>query len=133
MSPLQDSLPIIWRSEYGGRDLEYERARVGRIFNHKRPKRCPRAIVEATQESHIVDAVQLAKQLGCRVSVRSGGHSWVAWSVRQDAILIDLGDYHHLELDPVRSEVVVSPSTTGRVLNTYLGEKGFLFAGRPLP
>ena len=121
------TFPIIWRSEA---DPEvYELARVGRVFNQRRPERYPIAVVEATEESHIVEAVRLAKSRGCRVSVRSGGHSWAAWSVRDEAILIDLGKYHFLELDESKMTVSVSPSTTGRILNGYLHEKGLMFAG----
>ncbi|KIW99952.1 uncharacterized protein Z518_10880 [Rhinocladiella mackenziei CBS 650.93] len=124
-------LPIIWRTE--SLESEYERARVGRVFNQRRPRRHPRAVVEATEESHIVEAVRLAIQQQCRVSVRSGGHSWASWSVRDDAILIDLGNYHLLELDETKGTVTVSPSTTGRVLNGYLAQKGLMFAGGHCP
>lgn len=123
--------PIIWRSDADS--AEYERARVGRVFNQRRPKRYPRAIVEVTKESEIIGAVKLAVEQNCRVSVRSGGHSWAAWSVRDDAILIDLGKYHCMELDRSNMTVVVSPSTTGRVLNEFLGSKGLLFAGGHCP
>ena len=31
---------------------------------------------------------------GLRVAVRAGGHSWAAWSLREDTLLIDLGGVH---------------------------------------
>lgn len=124
-------LPIIWRSDA---DTEaYERARIDRVFNRRRPKRYPIAVVEATQESHIVDAVCLAIERNCRVSIRSGGHSWAAWSVRDDAILVDLGNYHETNLDDKTGIVRVSPSTTGRMLNNFLSERGLMFAGGHCP
>ena len=123
--------PVIWRSETD--EAEFERASVGRVFNARRPKRKPRAVVEATSESDVVGAVRLAIEQKCRVSVRSGGHSWAAWSVRDDAILIDLGKYNVLELDEAQKTVVVSPSTTGRILNEYLTQKGLMFAGGHCP
>lgn len=110
-------------------DPKYEEARVGRVFNHRRPDRYPRAVVEATSVKDIVDAVLLARELNTRVSVRSGGHSWAAWSVREDAVLIDLGKFKRLEYNEEKSTVIVSPSTTGRILNTFLATKGKLFAG----
>jgi FAD/FMN-containing dehydrogenase len=130
-STLESSLPIIWRKE--ARQAEYEQARVGRVFNQRRPLRYPRAVVEATEEAHVVDAVRLAIQQECRVSIRSGGHSWAAWSVRDDTILIDLGKYHLLEVDETSRMAIVSPSTTGRVLNGYLAQKGLMFAGGHCP
>jgi FAD/FMN-containing dehydrogenase len=128
---MSTSPPVIWRAEAD--EDEFERARVGRVFNARRPKRYPRAVVEATQESDIVGAVRLAIEQKCRVSIRSGGHSWAAWSVRDDAILIDLGKYQFLELDEAEKIVVVSPSTTGRILNGFLNQKGLMFAGGHCP
>lgn len=124
-------LPIIWR-ESASEDA-YEKARVGRVFNARRPKRFPRAIVEATHPDHVKEAVQLANKLGCRVSVRSGGHSWAAWSVREDAILIDLGSLKELKLDVKKKIVMASPSTTGMMLNEKLFSEGLMFGGGHCP
>lgn len=124
-------LPIIWRDSADS--ARYEQARVGRVFNQRRPSRYPRAVVEAENEGHIVEAVKLANELNCRVSVRSGGHSWAAWSVRDDAILIDLGKYKHISLDETAGIVTVSPSTTGRMANGYLAKLGYMFPGGHCP
>src|SRR4051794_17317034 len=131
MATNHSKLPILWRSEAD--PAVYELARVGRVFNHRRPKRYPIAVVEATEESHVIDAVRLAIERGCRVSVRSGGHSWAAWSVRDEAILIDLGKYHLINLDESRRTASVSPSTMGRMLNGFLDGKGLIFAGGHCP
>lgn len=125
------ALPIIWRES--AQPAVYEQSRVGRVFNAIKPARFPRAVVEATEHSHVVEAVRLANQLGCRVSVRSGGHSWAGWSVRDDAILVDLGGMHEVELDAGLHLVKVSPSTTGRLLNAVLGQRGLMFAGGHCP
>src|SRR6202012_3416842 len=122
-------LPIVWRES----SERYETARVGRVFNQRQPSRYPIAVVEAKSEKHIVDAVRLAIDLQCRGSVRSGGHSWAAWSVRDNAILIDLGGWNHISLDKEAGLVTVSPSTTGRMLNDYLAEHGYMFPGGHCP
>lgn len=124
-------LPIIWKSK--AEASEYERARIDRVFNYRRPKRYPIAVVEATDEEHVVEAVKLAKEHKARVSVRSGGHSWAAWSVRDNAVLVDFGNFKHMQLDEKTNVVTVSPSTTGRVLNGYLATKGLLFPGGHCP
>lgn len=104
----------------------------------------PRAVVQATSPQHVVDAVKLAKSLDCRVSVRSGGHSWAQWSVRDDAVLVDLGKLpggKHAEApleeglvyDEKTQIVVCPPSTTGRLLNGFLEGKGRMFAGGHCP
>lgn len=133
MSPVNvdPTLPIIWRETADA--TTYEVARVGRVFNHRRPKRYPIAVVEAENEGHVVAAVKLAKQLGCRVSVRSGGHSWAAWSVRDNAVLIDLGKMNHISVDETTKIATVSPSTTGNALNNFLTERGLMFCGGHCP
>lgn len=120
---------VIWRDS-----PLYEEARIGRVFNDRRPAdRFPDGVVEATSVQDIVEAVKLAKQKKLRVSIRSGGHSWAAWSVRNNAILIDLGKFKCIELDEANSIVKVSPSTTGRLLNEYLGPRGKMFGGGHCP
>ncbi|KAJ5112844.1 hypothetical protein N7532_000889 [Penicillium argentinense] len=109
---------IVWKDSVDA--ATYEEARVGRVFNHRRPERFPLAIVKATCEADIVATVKLAAERGCRVAVRSGGHSWAAWSVRDASILIDLGSYKTLEVDAERRTACASPSMTGRELNTVL-------------
>lgn len=122
-----ESLPILWRETAD--PIAFEKARIDRVFNGRRPNRQPLAVVEARTEDDILEAVQIANKLNVRVSVRSGGHSWAAWSVRDDAILIDLGNYKQLDVDITNRIAIASPSTTGRALNTYLESKGFMFGG----
>ncbi|KAK4234685.1 hypothetical protein C8A03DRAFT_37521 [Achaetomium macrosporum] len=107
MKRLPPNFPIIWRGEVG-----YEQARVGRVFNYRRPSRYPIAVVEATTEDDIVEAVGLANEIGCRVSVRSGGHSWAVWST---------------------GILRASPSNTGRLTNKLLGAYGRMFPGGHCP
>ena len=52
------------------------------------------------------------------------------WSVRDGALLIDMGKFKCIELDEAGSLVKVSPSTTGRMLNEYLSTKDKMFAGQ---
>ncbi|SNY65515.1 FAD-binding protein [Paractinoplanes atraurantiacus] len=61
-------------------DPGYEEARVDRIFNRRLPGRRPAAVVKASTEQDVVDAVRLARSRGWQVVVRSGGHSWAQWS-----------------------------------------------------
>lgn len=126
---LPPSFPILWQHD----DNQYETSRIGRVFNRRTIPRFPKAVVKPTTEGQIVEAVRLANTLGCRISVRSGGHSWAAWSVRDGAILIDLGDYHELDLDEKTHILKVSPSTTGQTVNMYLQTHGRMFPGGHCP
>jgi hypothetical protein len=121
-------VPVIWKGSPA-----YEQARIGRLFNHRRPDRYPNGVLEATSVDDVVSGVKLARELGCRVSVRSGGHSWAAWSVRDNAILIDLGKLNFVEVNDAKTIAKVSPSTTGRLLNSCLAAHGKMFAGGHCP
>lgn len=128
---VDSSLPIVWRDSADPKD--YEEARVGRVFNQRRPQRFPIAVVLAETDSHVLQAVQLANKLDCRVSVRSGGHSWAAWSVRDNAVLIELGKLKHISVDKEAMIASVSPSTTGQMLNDALSAEGLMFCGGHCP
>lgn len=126
------AMHIIWKDSADA--AAYEDARVGRVFNHRRPERFPLAIVKATSEKDIISAVKLSAKHNCRVAVRSGGHSWAAWSVRDNSILIDLGNYKEVEVDAESRIAYVSPSMTGRELNTALiKDHGLMFPGGHCP
>lgn len=122
---------IIWRDTAD--QATYEEARIGRVFNHRRPGRFPLAIVKAKSEDDIVAAVKLATERSCRVAVRSGGHSWAAWSVRDNSVLIDLGNYKSLEFDPEEKIAKATPSMTGRDINSVLNKHDLMFAGGHCP
>ena len=62
---------LVLRGEPG-----YEQARVGRVFNARRPDRFPAAVLLAADEDDVIAGVRLAAERGWTVSVRSGGHSW---------------------------------------------------------
>lgn len=116
------SLSIVWRGD--GHSKLYEEARVERLFNRHTPKRYPLAIVFAKKESDIVDAVKLAIQKKCCVSIRAGAHSWPAWSIRDGTILVDLKYYSETTLDKQTSVACISPSTIGRDAIAYLSARG---------
>jgi FAD/FMN-containing dehydrogenase len=125
-------MQIIWRAS--SEDDIYEEARVGRVFNHRRPQRFPLAVIKATCEEDIVAGVRLAVERNCRVAIRSGGHSWAAWSVRDNSILIDLGGYKLLDVDPREKMAIASPSMTGKEINMVLvNEHQLMFPGGHCP
>lgn len=116
-------------------DEGFEEACFGRVFNARRPvDRTPAAVLEAVCEQDVVEGVRLALERGWQVAVRSGGHSWAAWSVREDALLIDLGEFREMAYDPATGIVTATPSVKGGdELNPYLGEFGRFFNGGHCP
>ena len=99
---------LVRRGEAG-----YEEARVGRVFNARRPDRYPVAVLEAADADDVVAGVRLAAANGWKVSVRSGGHSWAAWSLHDDALLIDLGHLRSISYDDATGIVSAGPATKG--------------------
>jgi len=56
-----------------------------------------------------------------------------AWSVRDDAVLIDLGKFKNIQIDEEKMIAYVSPSTTGRMLNSELEKRNLIFCGGHCP
>lgn len=122
---------IVWRDT--ARPEDYEKARTSRLFNGIIPKRYPTGIFFAKTEHDILHAMKLAVERKLRVSIRAGGQSYPAWSVRDNALLLDLGEYSELDLDQKTFIVSLSPSTTGRELDKYLLANGRAFPGGHCP
>lgn len=122
---------IVWRDT--ARPEDYEKARTSRLFNGVVPKRYPAGILFAKTEHDIVHAMKVAIERNIRVSVRAGGQSYPAWSVRDDALLLDLGEFSELVLDQKTHIVRLSPSTTGRELDKYLVANSRAFPGGHCP
>jgi FAD/FMN-containing dehydrogenase len=111
-------------------DPGYEQARTGRIFNARRPDRFPAAVLLAEDDDDVVAGVALAAERGWPVSVRSGGHSWAAWSLHDDALLIDLGLLHDISYEPQTGIARVRPAVQGGLeLAPFLAERGRAFPG----
>ncbi|MFI7542311.1 FAD-binding protein [Actinoplanes sp. NPDC049599] len=106
----------------------YEQARVGRIFNARRPDRFPAAVLLADDAADVAAGVRLARAENRTVCVRSGGHSWAAWSLRDDALLIDLGNLNGLDYDAATGVVTAGPAARGGLdLVPFLDERGRAF------
>lgn len=115
-------------------DTGFEDARVHRIFNRRLTDRRPAAVLKVGSEQDIVRGVRLAKERGWKVAVRSGGHSWAQWSVRDEALVLDLAALQELSYDEETGIVSASPAVKGgAVLSPYLAERGRFFVGGHCP
>jgi FAD/FMN-containing dehydrogenase len=122
--------PAFTGAFYRRGDAGYEQARARRVFNARRPDRYPAAVLLAASDDDIVTGVRLARAEGWRVSVRSGGHSWAAWSVRDGALLIDLGGLRDIEYDAATGVAAVRPAVQGGAeLAPFLAARGRAFPG----
>jgi hypothetical protein len=111
----------------------YDAARYARIFNARRPERHPPAVLLAESEDDVVDGVRIARNRGWKVAIRAGGHSFPAWSLRDDALAIDLGGFKETALDESTGVVSVTPAVSSQELNAYLSDYGRFFASAGCP
>lgn len=119
---------------YTAKDPEFDEAVIGRVFNGRRPDRRPDAVLIAETEADVVEGVRLARDKGWTVAVRSGGHAWAAWSVRDGGLLIDLGHLtdHGIDLDT--GIAWAQPAIKGgEVLSPFLESHGRFFNGGHCP
>lgn len=112
----------------------YEEARVDRVFNRRLTDRRPAAVMRPTSDEEVVAAVRLARERGWQVAVRSGGHSWAQWSVRSEALVIDLGLLKDISYDEESGIVTAAPAVQGGIeLGPFLEERGRFFPGGHCP
>jgi FAD/FMN-containing dehydrogenase len=115
-------------------DAEFPDAVVSRIFNQRRPSTRPAAVLRAACTADVAAGVRLAEAEGLRVAVRAGGHSWAAWSLRDDTLLIDLAAFTRMSYDDDSGVVTASPAIRGGVdLDPFLAARGRFFAGGHCP
>jgi FAD/FMN-containing dehydrogenase len=127
---------VTFRGRYVSRgDDGFDEAVLGRIFNGRRPAdRHPEAVLFAADEADVQAGVRYAAARGWQVAVRSGGHSWAAWSVRDGALLIDLAAFTDLAYDDATAVVSAGPAVRGGdELSPFLEERGRFFAGGHCP
>ena len=111
-------------------ETEYEHARAAPNFNARCPERFPAGILMARTIADVVDGVQLARARGLRVALRSGGHSWGAWGLRDGVLLIDLSGLDELRLAGDRETAFVGPGVRGGTdLSPFLASHGRMFPG----
>jgi FAD/FMN-containing dehydrogenase len=112
----------------------FDDAAVSRIFNQRRPSRRPAAVLRAADAADVAAGVRLARAEGLQVAVRSGGHSWAAWSLRDDTLLIDLAAFTGIDYDDDSGIATVGPAVRGGLdLDPFLARAGRFFAGGHCP
>ena len=105
----------------------YEQARLDAVWNARKPDRYPDAILLAGSDDDVVAGVRWARDNGLKVTVRSGGHSFVGNGVRDGGLLIDLSPLRDTRIDPAARRVWVRPAVTGPEIDRLAAEHGLYF------
>ena len=107
----------------------YEERRRRLVWNARLPERSPEVIVQAATTDEVVAAVGLARELGLRLALRSGGHSWCAAALRDGSLLLDLSTLDHVRVDPTARRLRAGPGLTSGELAGALRAYGLGFPG----
>ncbi|MEM7571121.1 MAG: FAD-dependent oxidoreductase, partial [Pseudomonadota bacterium] len=108
-----------------GEDL-YEQRRSD-IWSALVPERYPSAIVTAQSVGDVQAAMRYASANGLQVAIRGGGHNWSVASLRDDSVLIDLGQLRELKIDRARARAYVRPGISGGALLAAARQEGLAF------
>ena len=112
----------------------FDAAARSRIFNARQPARRPAAVLRAEGEADVAAGLRLARAEGLKVAVRAGGHSWPAWSLRDDTLLIDLAAFTAMSYDDETGIVTAGPAVRGGLdLDPFLAARDRFFAGGHCP
>lgn len=101
-------------------DAQYEQIRVDIVWNGYMPSRYPAVIVQPANAQEVATVVRFAADHGMKVKARSGGHSWTASFMRDDAMVIDLGALNSINVDPASATALLGPAVHGDSLQAAL-------------
>ncbi|WCG82570.1 FAD-binding oxidoreductase [Pectobacterium sp. A5351] len=119
---------IIFRGESGFREVLNDI-----VWNAMKPEREPAVIVRPQSAADVADAVKLAAEKGLQIKARSGGHSWTASCVRQDSMLIDLGEINDITVDRESSTAVIGTGAKVKQVVGTLADNDLFFPAGHCP
>ena len=108
-------------------DEYYEIGRQALTWQTRKSTHRPNLIIQAESVEDIVVAIKHARNTGLKVAVRTGGHSWVNSSIRNDSLLLDLGKFRSLSIDPDARSALVGPAVIARDFLRELREHNLVF------
>ena len=119
------SIPKL-RSEFKNRvvapgDPDYDKARTvfyGGVDKH------PAVIIRVADVNDVVRVVNLARESGLELAVRSGGHSTAGHSVSEGGIVLDLSNMKDLQIDLESRTAWAETGLTAGEVTTALGAHG---------
>lgn len=102
-------------------DPDYDKARTvfyGGVDKH------PAVIIKVADANDVVRVVDLARESGLELAVRSGGHSTAGHSVSEGGIVLDLSNMKGLEIDTEARTAWAETGLTAGELTAALGAHG---------
>ncbi|MBS1895138.1 MAG: FAD-binding oxidoreductase [Actinobacteria bacterium] len=97
------------------------------LFNKLPFGRLPEALVSPRSEDEVVEAVRAARRDGRRISILSGGHSWIGAPLRESGVLLDLSAFDRIEVDVAARTARVGAAARSGVFAKALAAEGLAF------
>jgi len=114
-------------------DADYEATRRRMVWNDRIPERYPDVIVTAESDADVAEAVKLARSRGLRISIRAGGHSWIATSLRDGGMLIDLSRLSGVTVNAAARTAAAQPAIKNTELVAALAQHELAFPAGHCP
>ena len=108
-------------------DDGFEQAVIDGVFAAVSEPGRPELVVRPHSVDDVAAAVRAAAAEGKRIAIRSGGHSWVAASVREGGVLLDLGHLADVSVAEDGLTARIGPAIRGRQLSVLLEDQGLAF------
>ena len=99
----------------------------GGVFNTLDVPREPAYHVAPRTPADVEGVIAQARQAGLKIAVRSGGRSWLATSIADDAVVLDLGAFDRIDIDVEARIARVGPAVRAVDLAAALAGKGLAF------
>ncbi len=121
-------MTTVWRD-----DSNYEATRRRMVWNDRIPERFPDVIVSVASDAEVIEAIKLARSQGLRISIRAGGHSWIATSLRDGGMLIDLSRLNGVTVNAAARTAAAQPAIKNTELVAALAQHGLAFPAGHCP
>lgn len=108
-------------------DRGFDEAIMKTLFNKRKLDRKPLMMVVPETVEDVIETVKFAKSIGKKISVCSGGHSWSANHVRDDAVLLNLANFNRFEVNREAMTATAEPAVGGSNLLSELFKQDLFF------
>jgi FAD/FMN-containing dehydrogenase len=121
-----------WRNAYPGRviardDANYEHWRTGMPWQTYTAPRHPQLIVRPYGAQGVIRAVEHARKEGLKIAIKSGGHNVSGAFLRDDTLLLDLGELQGIAVDVQSRSAWVEPALWSHALMQAIQPHGLAF------
>ncbi|MEM7801921.1 MAG: FAD-binding oxidoreductase [Chloroflexota bacterium] len=106
---------------------KYEQVLMGTLFNKRTLTQKPDLMVQPKDIDDVIATVNYARELGKKITVGSGGHSWSANHMRNESILLDMHYFDQFEIDRDAQTAAAGPATDGSTFLKAAMKQGLFF------